>query len=399
MARYNLRDGLPSKYNVGDVFYLQNMYPDTTTAYDGSFDKEVKNIAFPKGIYRLHLWGAGSYRYTSTNGQRGAYVSGDLVLDATTAIWLRCGGVGGASQITSPSSDQRGHAGEITYYGGYNGGRNGRITVYSDLSSGYGPSCGATDIRIGADDLNHCVAMAGGAGGSSYNQYYGASSATFYQRYLEGYTNAKGWTGPCSEANAKTWQSEFVRDYLGDNQTTNLWWCSGAGYTDGNLLNNVFIGNRTTHDQATGTDGVTNYSVCAGPGGGGWLGGKRGTIRDGTGNSGFYHYIGSGGYSWCWCEDSTKLSFIPSGFALANKYQLTNYTVVPGDRVKILPNNKRGYRQISTSNTGNNAGWIEIEVLSKDTTLPEAETYQTSGGIYFHDNGKVNDWSLLQKKL
>lgn len=399
MARYNLRDGLPAKYNVGDVFYLQNMYPDNNTAFDGSFDKEVKNIAFPKGIYRLHLWGAGGYRYTSTNGQRGAYVSGDLTLDATTAIWLRCGGTGAASQTTNPATDQRSNVGAITYYGGYNGGKNGRITVYSDLSSGYGPSCGATDIRIGADDLNHCVAMAGGAGGSTYNYYYGASSSNFYQRYLEGYTNAKGWTGPCSEAAAQTWQHKYTRDYLGDGQSAYLWFAAGMGYTDGNLVNNVCVGGRTNTSFGSGMDGVTNYSVCAGPGGAGWLAGYRGSVRDGTSNSGAYHYIGAGGYSWCWCEDSAKLSYIPTGYALDDKYKLANYAVVPGDRVKVLPNNKRGYRQISTSNTGNNAGWIEIEVLSKDTTLPEAATYQTSGGIYFHDDGKVNDWSMLQKKL
>jgi type II secretory pathway pseudopilin PulG len=126
---------------------------DATTD-DGS-DSTPTVYTIPKsGTYRLEVWGAQGGNGVSIGafgvrrGGYGGYSRGDVYLEKDTVIILTAGGMG----RTSAGGDTD---------GGYNGG--GALTgVATNYSASGG---GASDIRIGTDDLYSRIIVAGGGGG------------------------------------------------------------------------------------------------------------------------------------------------------------------------------------------------------------------------------------------
>ena len=94
----------------------------------------------PPGRFKLEVWGAqGGYRSSSRYGGLGGFSTGELTLNEETTVIVRVGGSGNTGGTA----------------GGFNGG--GKRSTYN----GGG---GATDVRVGIDDLLARVMVAGGGG-------------------------------------------------------------------------------------------------------------------------------------------------------------------------------------------------------------------------------------------
>ncbi|HBF2208371.1 TPA: hypothetical protein STU63_003131 [Clostridioides difficile] len=158
----------------------------------------------------------------------------------------------------------------------YNGGGRG-TTSFNVQSNG----CGATDIRIGVDDLNHRVIVAGGAGGG----LMGRIPQTVGGDYPSGGKQQEAGT----HYGSKTLKPRF-----------------GVGGGTGGIV----------------CEGVEIYG---GGGGGGWYGGGGGFVNDRSFNK---FCGGAGGSGYILTADSYK----PSGYALTEKYYLTDaITCDPAD--------------------------------------------------------------------
>ena len=138
-----------------------------------SYKKTVpgkEKFVLTPGVYKIECWGAqgGSGLVNgriTTEGGRGAHVSGVLSVKKNLPIFLYVGGKGGNG---SPSRN--------TYaQGGYNGGGNGGADTRDDEGAGAGG--GASDIRLVDDDINESeslfsrIMIAAGGSGSVYNAY------------------------------------------------------------------------------------------------------------------------------------------------------------------------------------------------------------------------------------
>lgn len=138
------------------AIYYQSEYYFTGT--------EQTFIAPVNGWYKVQLWGAsGGYDApTSGQGGKGAYVSGEVHVDAGTKLYVYVGAPG-ANSTTGTGA-------------GYNGGAN------SGAEHGYsGSGGGATDIRIKSgnwtDGLSSRIAVAAGGGGGGATGHGGYGGA------------------------------------------------------------------------------------------------------------------------------------------------------------------------------------------------------------------------------
>lgn len=314
MATYDIpTQGIPSELHAGDIL---------NAPYTGS----RLTIALPAGDYKLECWGAGLGSYS-----KGGYSVGNLHLDTLTAMWLYCGGKG-----TLSTAEARGE-------GGFNGGGYCVRTSYAGTTTdGYG-GCGATDIRINADNLNNRVIVAGGGPGyntqATFNGYGGGLTGNPAIAY---YSDSWPVNLPTSAAcqTAPPSRDSFACEFSG-----------GFGYG------------------ANQTGAGDKYS--GGGGGGGWYGGH-------TSNHDQSKYIGAGGGSGF---VYTKFAQVPSTYALDAKYMLTDATTIGGNQTIPSTSGK-------TESGHTTTGYIRITVLPLNKHTGEKAWYYKAN---------EDDWIKLKR--
>ena len=239
---------------VGKINYTTNFtYTGECTTY----------IAKSDGYYILEVWGAQGGNYNTTYvGGLGGYSKGIVQLTKGTTLYV-C--VGGQPQTVTTAS--------VAVPGGFNGGGNGFNRAYSGTYTYGQAGGGATDIRIGQNNLYARVIVAGGGSGSN-NRISGYAGGG-----LSGITGQSGYAGTQTSAG------------------------TGGSFGQG--------GSATTSG--------SNYRYGASGGGGGFYGG--GAIASYSDSTNYDKYTGGGsGYVY---TSSTESSY-PSGCLLNSNYYLAS---------------------------------------------------------------------------
>lgn len=260
-------------------------------AYTGN----VAEVTLYPGIYKLEAWGAeGGYRSSATYAGKGGYSVGTLTLTETTQVFVRAGGSGNTGKTS----------------GGFNGG--GRRGTYN----GGG---GASDIRIGVDDLNHRVIVAGGGGSdgaAAKGGGYGGGTAG--QSRTESYGTG-GFGGTQTGVSNSSWQTSSPPT----STTAQAGAYAGFGF---------------------GGNGIAANSGYGGAGGGGWYGGS-GSMPDGSGDD---DRGGGGGSGFVWTGANA-----PAGFGLTEAHYLTKAQTIDGSKPFTSPTGTT-----ETGHSGN--GYVRI---------------------------------------
>ena len=245
---------------VGKINYTTNFeYTGECTTY----------IAKSDGYYNLEVWGAQGGNYNATYvGGLGGYSKGIVHLTKGTTLYV-C--VGGQPQTVTTAS--------VAVPGGFNGGGNGFNRAYSGTYTYGQAGGGATDIRIGQNNLYARVIVAGGGSGSNNRTSGYAGGGT------SGVTGQSGYAGTQTSAG-----------------TGGSFGQGGSASTSGN-----------------------NYKYGASGGGGGFYGGGAGTSYSDSTNYDKYSGGGSG-----YVYTSTTASSYPSGCLLNNTYYLTASSTTEG---------------------------------------------------------------------
>ena len=245
---------------VGKINYTTNFeYTGECTTY----------IAKSDGYYNLEVWGAQGGNYNTTYvGGLGGYSKGIVHLTKGTTLYV-C--VGGQPQTVTTAS--------VAVPGGFNGGGNGFNRAYSGTYTYGQAGGGATDIRIGQNNLYARVIVAGGGSGSNnrISGYAGGGTS--------GVTGQSGYAGTQTSAG------------------------TGGSFGQG--------GSATTSG--------SNYRYGASGGGGGFYGG--GAIASYSDSTNYDKYTGGGsGYVYT----SSTASSYPSGCLLNSTYYLTASSTTSG---------------------------------------------------------------------
>lgn len=309
MPTYDMTTSPPAKIKTGDILN----YPYTGAAVEATL---------PAGRYKLEVWGAqGGYRSSSSYGGKGGYAVGTLALEEPTTIHTRVGGSGNTGKTA----------------GGFNGG--GKRGTYN----GGG---GATDVRIGTDDLlaRVIVAPGGGSDGASNKQgMYGGgeTGGSSTQSYGTG-----GYGGTQTGVSSSSWQTTAQSD----STTTQAGAYAGFGF---------------------GGNGITRSSGYGGAGGGGWYGGS-GSYPDSSGDDD----RGGGGGSGYVYTAATAANY-PTGCLLDAGYYLTDAQLIAGNAAMTSPD--------GTSETGHTGdGYARITAIEVYPTTPDAPTgFVQTGKDYF----------------
>ena len=238
---------------VGKINYTTNFaYTGECTTY----------IAKSDGYYNLEAWGAQGGNYNTTYvGGLGGYSKGIVHLTKGTTLYV-C--VGGQPQTVTTT--------KTAVPGGFNGGGNGFNRDYSSTYTYGQAGGGATDIRIGQNNLYARVIVAGGGSGSNNRTSGYAGGGT------SGVTGQSGYAGTQTSAGSG---GSFGQ--------------GGSASTSGN-----------------------NYKYGASGGGGGFYGGGAGTSYSDSTNYDKYSGGGSG-----YVYTSSTASSYPSGCLLnSNNYLL-----------------------------------------------------------------------------
>ena len=245
---------------VGKINYTTNFtYTGECTTY----------IAKSDGYYNLEVWGAQGGNYNTTYvGGLGGYSKGIVHLTKGTTLYV-C--VGGQPQTVTTAS--------VAVPGGFNGGGNGFNRAYSGTYTYGQAGGGATDIRIGQNNLYARVIVAGGGSGSNNRTSGYAGGGT------SGVTGQSGYAGTQTSAG------------------------SGGSFGQG--------GSATTSGN--------NYKYGASGGGGGFYGGGAGTSYSDSTNYDKYSGGGSG-----YVYTSSTASSYPSGCLLNSTYYLTASSTTEG---------------------------------------------------------------------
>ena len=245
---------------VGKINYTTNFtYTGECTTY----------IAKSDGYYNLEVWGAQGGNYNTTYvGGLGGYSKGIVHLTKGTTLYV-C--VGGQPQTVTTAS--------VAVPGGFNGGGNGFNRAYSGTYTYGQAGGGATDIRIGQNNLYARVIVAGGGSGSNNRTSGYAGGGT------SGVTGQSGYAGTQTSAG------------------------SGGSFGQG--------GSATTSG--------SNYRYGASGGGGGFYGGGAGTSYSDSTN---YDKYSGGGSGYVYTQ-ATASSY-PSGCLLNSTYYLTVASTTQG---------------------------------------------------------------------
>ena len=245
---------------VGKINYTTNFsYTGECTTY----------IAKSDGYYNLEVWGAQGGNYNTTYvGGLGGYSKGIVHLTKGTTLYV-C--VGGQPQTVTTT--------KTAVPGGFNGGGNGFNRDYNSTYTYGQAGGGATDIRIGQNNLYARVIVAGGGSGGNnrISGYAGGGTS--------GVTGQSGYAGTQTSAG-----------------TGGSFGQGGSASTSGN-----------------------NYKYGASGGGGGFYGGGAGTSYSDSTNYDKYSGGGSG-----YVYTSTTASSYPSGCLLNSTYYLTASSTTQG---------------------------------------------------------------------
>lgn len=238
------------------------------------------SVSLGPGRYKLEVWGArGGYRSNAAYAGQGGYSTGILTLTERTDLFVRVGGSGNT--------------------GGKNGGFNG-----GGKRGTYPGGGGASDIRIGTDDANHRVIVAGGGGSD------GAANKTGMYGGGENGGNASqsygtgGFGGTQTGVSNSSWQTSTPPTSTTD-QTGAY---AGFGF---------------------GGNGITKGNGYGGAGGGGWYGGS-GAVPDTSGDD---DRGGGGGSGFVWTGVNA-----PAGFGLTEAYYLQDAQTIDGSKSFPAPN-------------------------------------------------------------
>ena len=245
---------------VGKINYTTNF------SYTGSCTTYTAKSA---GYYNLEVWGAQGGNYNTTYvGGLGGYSKGIVHLTKGTTLYV-C--VGGQPQTVTTT--------KTAVPGGFNGGGNGFNRDYNSTYTYGQAGGGATDIRIGQNNLYARVIVAGGGSGSN-NRISGYAGGG-----LSGISGQSGYAGTQTSAG-----------------TGGSFGQGGSASTSGN-----------------------NYKYGASGGGGGFYGGGTGTSYSDSTN--YDKYTGGGsGYVYT----SSTASSYPSGCLLNSTYYLTASSTTEG---------------------------------------------------------------------
>ena len=240
--------------------------PVTNITYTGEC---TTYIAKSDGYYNLEVWGAQGGNYNTTYvGGLGGYSKGIVHLTKGTTLYV-C--VGGQPQTVTTT--------KTAVPGGFNGGGNGFNRDYNSTYTYGQAGGGATDIRIGQNNLYARVIVAGGGSGSNnrISGYAGGGTS--------GVTGQSGYAGTQTSAG-----------------TGGSFGQGGSASTSGN-----------------------NYKYGASGGGGGFYGGGAGTSYSDSTNYDKYSGGGSG-----YVYTSSTASSYPSGCLLNSTYYLASASTTQG---------------------------------------------------------------------
>lgn len=268
--------GIPGSYVVtytatdssGNTASASRTITITQAVWSFNYTGNSQSFTIPcNGSYKIELWGAQGGDFLTILGGRGGYVSGNISLTKSTAIYIYVGGNPGTSET-----------------GGYNGGES-----LSAGQSAYGRAGGgATDIRLSSglwndsNGLKNRIIVAGGGGGANYRNY--ADQACGYGQGAGGYGG--GLTGGTGETTNHTNTSNCTYG-----------WGVGTGGTQtlGGVYNNYSSTGTLNSSVTTGSFGSAEYSNGSQSGGGsGYYGGGASAHGGAGGGSSFVS-----GYSGC----------------------------------------------------------------------------------------------------
>lgn len=284
---------------VARLCYEDLIFP-IGTVFDFPYTGVVQPVTLPRGKYKLEVWGAqGGERYSGYGG-RGGYSVGTIDLKNQTNIFVYVGNkppyVGTARSVVP---------------GGFNGGGNGFNRNYEDYSTYAQGGGGATDIRIGVDDLYSRVIVAGGGAGS---EYYDLSIHNYGGGITSGDYNANAYKA--------TQESAGPGGSFGQGASSPT-----AGY---------------------------NYNYGPPGAGGGWYGGG---LRNGYSDSD-YDYLWQVGGGSGYVYTAATAGYYPTGCLLNPSYYLKDAKTIDGSQSFIGPTGKS-----ETGHTGN--GYARITYLGK----------------------------------
>ena len=251
---------------------------------DFTFTGDVKLVTLPRGKYLFEVWGAQG----GAGGGHGGYSRGVITLENKTKAYVYVGGEGSSADSTTGTS--------------YNGG--GAPTPQS-LAGGGG---GATDIRLGTDNLFSRIIVAGGGGGA--------------------YVGCTGGVGGGSSSSQGT---PFL-DMRGTPATLVSPGLSIAGSTDSfweQLFTNGNFGIGGEWNSEFSNLYFTRQKAGFPSGGGGWYGGGAGAPA--AGGSGWVYTQANYDY---WFEKNT----IDAQRYNKNMPKLSSAQMIPGDALMPAPN-------------------------------------------------------------
>lgn len=291
-------------------------------------------VTLNPGRYKLEVWGAqGGYRSNEAYAGKGGYSTGILTLTERTNLFVRVGGSGNT--------------------GGKDGGFNG-----GGKRSSYPGGGGGSDIRIGTDDVNHRVIVAGGGGSDG--------GATKPGRYGGGLTG--GDVGASGSANG------YGTAGYGGTQTGNS---GGAGWIAQEPATSTTADSDAKSGFGFGGNGINKSSGFGGAGGGGWYGGT-GRVPDSSGDDDG----GGGGGSGFVLDGANK----PEGFGLTEAYYLKDAETIDGSKTFVSPDGTD-----ETGHTGD--GYARITPLPPPKmytiTIIAGENGTASGGGVYEEGTRV----------
>ncbi len=243
------------------------------------------------GTYKLEAWGAqGGYRYSSNNSMnfagKGGYSTGTLYLEKGTILYIYVGGSGNT--------------------GGYNGGGKSGCDNASSCGQSMLYGGGASDIRVTGTTLNHRILVAGGGGSvGAPTKQGGAGGGNVGEGVNIPFVGSGCSATECGQGGTQTNGGAGSSDHL-YKDTTGSFGQGGRGY----YINNGY----------------------GGAGGGGWYGGS-GSVPDLTSDN---DRGGGGGSGYVLTNNSEK----PTGYAVSDKYYMTNTDLISGNAV--MPNPEGG---------------------------------------------------------
>lgn len=293
-----------------------------------SYTGAVQTVTLPPGQYALECWGAqGGYRSVSECGGMGGKSYGILTLKRKTTLYIYVGGSGNTGKID----------------GGFNGGGK---------RASYNGGGGASDIRIGTDNLYARVIVAGGGGSdgakAKTGMYGGGETGgSSTEKYGTG-----GYGGTQTGVSNSSWQT------TSQSSSTSAQAGAYAGF-------------------GFGGNGIGANGGYGGAGGGGWYGGS-GAYPDSSGDDD----RGGGGGSGYVYTSSTASNY-PTGCLLNSEYYLANAVTKDGNTSFVGTGGAR-----ETGHSGD--GYVRItarKVQSLDIPVNIGGTWKDMDSAYVNIGG------------